>query len=235
MGNTYCCSDLHGMYDLYRQINEFILPEDKVICLGDCGDRGPRGWRIITEVINNPQWEYLKGNHEDMLAKAILTYDFNDYGYSAEYELLMYNGGSPTYRSWEQSTCWDKSWGKRLKDLPYRKIYTNPEGKIIHLSHAGYNPSPLKPLTEKLCLWDRNHINYSVPWRGKENEYVVHGHTPQVLAHKGRTHPELLTSERYAEGHKINLDCASWYTGAAILFNLDTFEEHLFLTEPLKN
>ena len=59
--NVYACSDLHGMYDLYQQIKDFIKPEDIVYCLGDCGDRGPDGWQIITEIINNPQWIYLYG------------------------------------------------------------------------------------------------------------------------------------------------------------------------------
>ena len=32
---TYACSDLHGMYDLYAQIKNFIKPEDTVILPGD--------------------------------------------------------------------------------------------------------------------------------------------------------------------------------------------------------
>lgn len=34
--SMYVCSDLHGMYDIYEQILDYIKPEDKVICLGDC-------------------------------------------------------------------------------------------------------------------------------------------------------------------------------------------------------
>jgi hypothetical protein len=225
------------MYDLYKQINEFITPEDTVICLGDCGDRGPDGWKIISEIADNPQWIHMKGNHEDMLAKAILSYYNEDY--SEDYALLCYNGGSKTYADWGEQTNWDADWGKYLKNLPWHFEYLNDNKQMFYLSHAGYNLKDIgllgKPLTEQQCLWDRNHINYLAPWHGGEQEFVIHGHTPQRLASKGRAHPELLVAERYAEGHKINLDCASWYTGAAILLNLDTLEEHLFLTEPLKN
>ena len=38
---TYAISDLHGRMDLFRQVKEFLQPEDVVYVLGDCGDRGP--------------------------------------------------------------------------------------------------------------------------------------------------------------------------------------------------
>lgn len=50
----YAVSDLHGRFDLYKQICDFLKPEDEVICLGDCGDRGPQSWETITAVYENP-------------------------------------------------------------------------------------------------------------------------------------------------------------------------------------
>lgn len=44
--SVYAVSDLHGMYELYQKISDFLKPEDKVYCLGDCGDRGPRSRQI---------------------------------------------------------------------------------------------------------------------------------------------------------------------------------------------
>lgn len=35
--SIYAVSDLHGMYELYQKISDFLKPEDKVYCLGDCG------------------------------------------------------------------------------------------------------------------------------------------------------------------------------------------------------
>ena len=35
--SVFACSDLHGMFNLYKQIKNFLKPEDKVYCLGDCG------------------------------------------------------------------------------------------------------------------------------------------------------------------------------------------------------
>jgi len=224
--SVFACTDLHGMYDLYEQINSFLKPEDTVICLGDCGDRGPAGWKIIEMVAMNPQWLCLKGNHEDMLANAILNEDEdNEY-----YDLLCYNGGLKTYLDWATKTKQDKDWGEYLKSLPYNFTYKNDQGMIIYLSHAGFTPGDEPPKNRDL-IWDRSHIRDA--WTGQTNEIVIHGHTPTPYAHKGRNRPDLLRIEQYCDGHKYNLDLASWYTGVACLLDLDTFEEHYFLTEPI--
>ena len=68
---TYAISDLHGRMDLFRQVKEFLQPEDVVYVLGDCGDRGPAGWELIKTVYEDPQFIYLMGNHEDMLVNAM--------------------------------------------------------------------------------------------------------------------------------------------------------------------
>ena len=231
MSKVYACSDLHGMYSLFEQIKNFIQPDDIVYCLGDCGDRGPSGWRIISEVMDNPQWKYLKGNHEDMLAKAIKS-NHRDYCFSEEQDLLYYNGGRLTYEAWEKETQWDESWGKRLHELPYYDKYYNTSNQMILLSHSGcIHPDQYIP--ERDCLWDRSHMGITT-WPLRDDVYIVHGHTPVALARKGRAHPELLKIENYCDGHKFNIDLASWYTGVCCLLDLDTFEEHYFYTTPIE-
>ena len=37
---VYACSDLHGTMFLYKQIKNFLEPNDIVYFLGDAGDRG---------------------------------------------------------------------------------------------------------------------------------------------------------------------------------------------------
>lgn len=41
MGRTFACADLHGQYNLYKQIKNFLKEDDKVYFLGDATDRGP--------------------------------------------------------------------------------------------------------------------------------------------------------------------------------------------------
>ena len=96
--SVYAVSDLHGMYSLYEKICAKLNPEDKVIFLGDAGDRGPNGWKLIRVILDNSQWIYLKGNHEDMLIKAIdETKEFDEglYGYACL--LHQSNGGKETF------------------------------------------------------------------------------------------------------------------------------------------
>ena len=76
MKKTYAVSDLHGYFNLYEQIKNFIQPEDKVIFLGDATDRGPQSLELAKTIYADPQFTYLKGNHEDMLVKTAL--DFYD-------------------------------------------------------------------------------------------------------------------------------------------------------------
>ena len=33
----YAIADLHGQYNLFQQVKEYIKPTDKVYVLGDCG------------------------------------------------------------------------------------------------------------------------------------------------------------------------------------------------------
>ena len=88
---TYAISDLHGRMDLFRQVKEFLQPEDVVYVLGDCGDRGPAGWELIKTIYEDPQFIYLMGNHEDMLVDAM----------RGDKQLCFYNGGKDTFRSWK--------------------------------------------------------------------------------------------------------------------------------------
>ena len=67
----YACSDLHGRLDLLKQIQDFLQPDDTVYFLGDAGDRGPNPWETIKAVAQDKRFIYLKGNHEDMLVKAM--------------------------------------------------------------------------------------------------------------------------------------------------------------------
>ena len=93
--NTYAVSDLHGRLDLYGEINKFLNKDDLVYFLGDANDRGPDGWELIKEIYRNPQWIYLKGNHEQMISDFLL--DYLNFNYcDDDLQLLLNNGGYDT-------------------------------------------------------------------------------------------------------------------------------------------
>ena len=240
MGKTYACSDLHGMLDFFNKIVEMLEPDDTVYFLGDAGDRGPDSWETIKKVYEHPQFIYLKGNHEDMLIKALKEYQqFDCMGH--EYRLLHMNGGVRTFEDClEEENIND--WIVKLDELPVLETYVNKEGKTILLSHAGFTPyiedKELYTPSNKDLIWDRTHY-YSTTWReySGNNNYIVHGHTPMqylkadimLKAYK----PNNESDEKYipfwyCEDHKCCIDSGAFFTKQFCLLDLDTFEYYHF-------
>ena len=233
--STYVVSDLHGHLELYKQIKAFLKPEDKVICLGDCGDRGPEPWETIKAVANDPQWTYLMGNHEEMLLAAMYEYLDNDAWTKMRYDmpqaLLAYNGGGLTIQGWADDGA-DSKWISFLKNLPQEMIYENDTGLRIILCHAGYTPERKQDV-----LWDRRHFVQKWP-EGHEKEIVIHGHTPCQFLADDLTAGNTVWSINdgavwYCDGHKIDIDMGTYVTHAALLMDLDTFDEHIFTLEDI--
>lgn len=216
---TLVFSDLHGQYGLWKQIKNFIKPDDKVFCLGDCADRGSDGWRIIKEVLDTPNITYLRGNHEQF----IIDEDF---------WLWRYNGGDSTIEAAEQDT--DENWERvkaKLAKTPLIAEYTNKKGHEITLCHAGFDPELIKYQDDEDLIWDRKHLGYEWP-KGWDNLIVVHGHTPipyiKDYVRLEDKSPEPDKAFWYCDWHKCCIDMLSFKSKKAILLDLDTFEEYLF-------
>lgn len=235
--SRYAVSDLHGMLGLYQAIDKFLKPDDVVYCLGDCGDRGPNSWETIKAVAKNPKFIYLKGNHEDMLVKAGLTY-LNDQDINDDIYLLLSNDGCSTFEGWLMEEN-QRGWITYLKDLPTHIEFVNSQGIEVLLSHAGYTPNMQLPSDYEL-LWDRKHF-YDIWPNGKEKSIVVHGHTPIQLLWKDfneltkiKSGTEIPSWDGGAfyygdRNHKVCIDCGCYASKQTILFDLDTFDEHIFV------
>lgn len=229
-GRVFACSDLHGMMPLYKQICDFLEPDDKVIYLGDAADRGPNGWELIKAIYHNPQWIYLCGNHEDMLANAIDEYTFKRSISKKHRQLLFDNGGKVTLFDWADDGA-DFEWSDILRELPVHYIYKNVENKEIVLSHAGFHPffnrDDMLPEDREDFIWDRDHIKLTsmFGWPSSlEDVILVHGHTP-IQTMIQNYEPGALW---YCDDHKICIDNASFFSGKTCLFDLDSYEEHVF-------
>lgn len=239
--STYAVADLHGRLDLYKQIKDFLKPEDTVYFLGDAGDRGPESWETIKAIYNDPQFIYLKGNHEDMLVKLMAT-DLEDKPTYEEAWLVNVNGGARTYQGWlAESEDNKKEWYHRLATLPTWRTYTNVDNIHIWLTHAGFTPDHRIPNDYDL-MWSRAHFN--TPWpEDYTNVIMVHGHTPiPILIKDINEYVELFQTNAdeyiwqdwdggalwYCNNHKVCIDCgAAWYD-CCVLLDLDTFDEHIF-------
>ena len=227
----YALGDLHGHYEIYEKVKAILKPEDTVYFLGDAGDRGPESWKCIKAIYNDPQFIYIKGNHEDMLVKACEDYleDGGMWDYHS-YSLCRMNGGEETMMAWERDP--DRElWLKRLKELP------TWDSKEIHdkyytFCHAGFTPwfregtmECFVP-TDRMLIWDREH--YFDEWVDGEMDddiVVVHGHTPiHYLSEDLRVDWES-GAFWYCDGHKVCIDSGGFFSDEFILLNLDTLED----------
>lgn len=247
MGKTFAVSDLHGMIEIYYQIKEMLQPEDHIYCLGDMGDRGTNCWETIKVIMDDPQFEVIKGNHEDMLVnlmKVALSIPEDEkeiVWYCREGELVSWNGGIETFNGWMKESLTERSkWYRKLKELPTHLEYINKNGKKIYMSHAGWTPYNYDdiPVDEDL-IWDRSHYMCEWPHEAPEDIIVVHGHTPieyldddrHIFHRNPYTRPTFPLAYWYADHHKCCIDNGVFYTQCTVMLDLDTFEEHKFYTK----
>lgn len=235
--SVYACADLHGTMELYKQIKAFLKPDDVVYFLGDAGDRGPEPWEMIKTIYADPQFIYIKGNHEAMLVDAMNEFLINECC-GEDFWLLQHNGGGRTFEGWQaESPANQLEWKSRLNKLPVYMEYINKDGLIIMMTHAGFTPcydaeDRICRPDDYECVWDRHH--FLDPWPVEtENVVIVHGHTPTLLlADRIKWSDENVEPGAiwYANNHKVDIDNGCFFTGCTCLLNLDTFDEEIFMT-----
>lgn len=236
--SVYACSDLHGNLNLYKQIADFLKPEDTVYFLGDAGDRGSHSWETIKEIYKNKQFIYLKGNHEDMFVRAAKEFIIDEvWGY--DYFLLCQNGGEETINDWLNEDNRNE-WVAAINNLPVRAEYTNKDGITFIMTHAGFTPNKKANILLEDLLWSREHFYDAWP-EDEEKTIILHGHTPKLSLHKRLSKANYFFNDEYlldkpgegiysyCDGHKICLDCHTIITGQTVLYDLNTYEEHIFV------
>jgi hypothetical protein len=219
------------MYFLYEEINKLLKPEDTVYFLGDAADRGPRGWDLIKAIATNPQWIYIKGNHEQMLFDALLEYKEYDELMGPKQELLFYNGGENTFNDiifgCNEAIDWTLS---TIRKMPTHIELKNKDRFTISLSHAGYTPWPGKKPDEYSLIWGRKHIGNRWPQdRAFQKRIEIHGHTP--IPENFVDMPDFLEDPGvfyYADEHKICVDGGAVWTKIGLALDIDTFDEYVF-------
>lgn len=236
MGKVFAISDLHGMYNLWKQVQESLQSDDILYMLGDAADRGRDGWKIIKEALADPRVIYIRGNHDQMLLDCWKSEWHDNY-------LWFMNGGYETFNA----VIADEKSETYLIQLARTKLYhcyENKEGKKIHLSHAGFTLHENDEIPDKeSLLWDRDHIYDHCDWWPEENpnDYVVHGHTGCVSStFKRRYAPEgdmiwnkSMTMLKYTHGHKICIDGRCFSRNQIAILDLDTLEETVYYDNDL--
>jgi serine/threonine protein phosphatase 1 len=217
----FVCSDLHGQYDLWKQIKEYITENDKLIFLGDAIDRGEDGIKIMQEMFADDRVIYLLGNHEDMMLDWWLSRGET----REETNYLKHwfeNGGRPTYEAFLALAYEERiQLIENIKKLNYEMEieYQCEDGEFkIYLNHAGSNPHRARH-DRFTCTWDRSHFNHR--WPKGNNDMIIHGHTPRQILDRSycvEFDKDLVT---YCNGHKVCLDWGCFAIGAIPLYNLN--------------
>lgn len=222
---TYAATDLHGMYNLWEQIKEYMKPEDTLYYLGDAIDRGPRGWDVFTELLDDPRVIFIKGNHEDMM---YYSYVFSGELGTEYFKAWDKNGGKETRKNLQEknlSYSEKMEYIYKIKDMPTFRIYQNERKETFLLTHAGFTPTKeywnLNLFEQEYSnLWNRKHITERWPQDTvNENKFVIHGHTP--IPYMFQLIPGIQDPIIYCAGHKVNLDTGAFDSNMAILYNLD--------------
>lgn len=214
---VYACADLHGQGWAWDAIKNRLAPSDYLYFLGDAIDRGPDGVRIMQEILDRPNTTYMQGNHEQMMLDGMC-------GNHDAVDLWIYNGGWSTQKNLVNMSENDiESLLQEIEALPFYAEYTNLDGIRIIMTHSGYT---FDMSDWYKMIWDRTH--YYKEGTIPANTLIVHGHTPapSLCRAIGEVIPEGMVW--YDNGHKIDVDLGTAFTGKACLLNLETLEEEIF-------
>ncbi|HDR4518568.1 TPA: serine/threonine protein phosphatase [Bacillus cereus] len=185
-------SDIHGEIEKFEQLlveAQYDVRQDQLILLGDYVDRGPNACAVIEKVkeLKEDGAFVLKGNHEDMMIKALTTDEERSWNH-----WVKRNGGDKTLYSYgfvegdivvnegnfKKMILQSRVLEKHVKFIQKLDHYIETEEYIF--VHAGVEPlkrvSECEPYT---LMWIRNefHNGYS------GEKVVVFGHTETKTLH----------------------------------------------------
>lgn len=228
--SVYAFSDLHGRYDLLKQVLNFLKEDDVCYFLGDAADRGPDGIKVMKKLFTDKRFICLKGNHDDFFLECVPLLVEGRYDRTVLIWLDPRNGGDVTWKELSSYKHTEIKWFvNKVSKLPFDQVYHSPVGHTVILEHAGYTPGIQHRSHDP--LWDRSHFydKWDMMDEGLSDVFVVHGHTPvQALFTYEWKSDDPVKIKRYCNGHKFDIDMGSFNSGVIALLDLDTFEEYYF-------
>lgn len=179
-GRTFVVGDVHGCFDLLMlelEKVEFSFTEDRLIGVGDLIDRSTQNIEML-ELLYEPFFFSIRGNHEEMMFNAVLDGDI------PSYQCWMQNGGLWALDYVASQDSWDDGFHTLVKDASTRMplAYEIPVGdKVYGILHA----EPPEFWTEEnirderfATLWSRYLFDIGVEMVVKGVDHVYVGHTP---------------------------------------------------------
>lgn len=228
----YVISDLHGCYDKFVRILDYInfSDVDSLYLLGDLCDRGPQSAELYMDIMSRKNIFCIMGNHEKMLLDTLPhTFGFlklkKANQSTVDYEIWNACGGGETCVSLMNIGV-DKTLliYNYISSFPYYKIVKAGSKKFL-LIHAGLeNYSAHKPLSTYSAdelVWGT--LDYNKNYYPEQFEKIIVGHTPTFILDEHKP-----TSVFHGEGNVINIDCGAVFEkdgGRLACLCLNTMEE----------
>jgi serine/threonine protein phosphatase 1 len=185
MTKLYAIGDIHGCFDELQELMRLVFfdignDQAKIVFLGDYVDRGPKSAQVVDYLdglrengATGVEFVFLKGNHEDMLMKAIFESPTRD-------DLGMYylNGGFQTEQSYQDNNFIYAD----HKEFYYSLKRYHRHGDFFFV-HAGLAPASTLERAMGDFVIDMDPLLWAREWNDHdgefpENVFVVHGHTP---------------------------------------------------------
>lgn len=226
---TYAVGDIHGCFDEWQKIKNYIELKDKdakFILVGDIIDRGPKTFEMLNWAMNNitedGKYQMVLGNHEHMKIdwwerekhynksiKSLSKVRTDRYNFLIEAII-----NNITYAQMDNIIEW-------FKQLPvYKDINIQGQRFIIVHAHMPFLAVESDGITIKNNLdddtisrivWDRN----ADPVRSVKDAIIVNGHNPSIFR---ECFPFRWKNYEYGKvivnGNRINIDCGLVYKGA---------------------
>jgi serine/threonine protein phosphatase 1 len=172
-GNDYIIGDLHGHLELLKGAMdsvEFDKKRDRLFSTGDLIDRGPDSPGCL-ELIFEPWFFSVRGNHEQMMIDAIV------HGDNRMMELWVFNGGAWFH---DQNLNLMKCLAEEAdKKMPYW-MELQSENNKIGIVHAE-PPADWESIDDtdsQFLIWSRERINEKDCSIVENIDVVYVGHTP---------------------------------------------------------
>lgn len=250
--NIFCFTDIHGCRPLFNAIMNYCKEQDDkatIVFCGDACDRGPDGYAIMKELLENPQVIYLMGNHEDMFTRAAreIKEKFNfegadrdrvqtvlsackafDYKYAAIQDSL-YNGGMPTLLDWIMDGM-PMALIERIEKLPRTFSYEDKDfchsGGVYQTFQRVSQMTTPDPWDADAIVWNRTALG--IGWA--PNRMAIFGHTPvpylpgyiNIQVEKVQPIKYAPTNNPVYTGEKLDMDTGAVFTGKAYVLNVLT-------------
>jgi len=219
-GKSYVCSDIHGQFEVYNDIVKHLKNDDKLYIIGDVIDKGDDGIKILQDVIERSktgQVEFILGNHEIMMLKAIY--------FNIQMDLWMDpdNGGMKTYEEYQKlSEAEKKSILSFLaRSLVVKNIVVN--NQKIQLVHANrcidFDSENISYMDIVKKKYGNDVTEKDLTWKRKlddvDNDAIV------IVGHNPNNSQRIETDRNY---FKIDCGAASGVFGRVGVLCLDDFK-----------